>query len=282
MRVSEMLDELRRWIGRERTVEDLLALGPARGLCALLDREAGWVSAGEPLPPLWHWLYLHDTAPQGRLGPDGHERRGDFLPPVALPRRVWAGGHVRFLGRLLLGAPAARTSTVEAVEEKHGRSGGFVRVTVRHRLDGPEGPAVDEVQQLAYRAMPEHPQAITSPDPPADLPTAQWSDEFEPTPVALFRFSALTFNSHRIHYDQPYVTGTEAYPGLIVHAPLLALLLLDAAARRRPGAPAEFQYRALAPAFAGRPLRRNGSGADATADVWAESAGQVVMRGRVR
>ena len=277
--MSESLEGLRRWIGRERTVEDVLALGPARGLCALLDRSPAWVAAGEPLPPLWHWLYLHDAAPQLRIGPDGHERRGDFLPPVAFPRRVWAGGRVRFLGPLLLGAPAARTSRVEDIEEKHGRSGDFVRVTVRHRLEGPAGPAIDEVQQLAYRPAITAPAGASPAGAPSDLPAAQWSDEFDPTPVALFRFSALTFNSHRIHYDQPYVTGTEGYSGLIVHAPLLALLLLDAALRRRTAPPTGYEYRALAPAFAGAHVHLRGHTGDDGTEVWAESAGSVVMRG---
>ena len=262
-------------------MEDVLALGPARGLCAVLDRSPAWVAAGEPLPPLWHWLYLHDAAPQQRIGPDGHERRGDFLPPVTFPRRVWAGGAVRFLGPLLLGAPAARTSRVEDVEEKHGRTGDFVRVTVRHRLEGPGGPAIDEVQQLAYRPAATARPGASPPSTPSDLPPVQWSDEFDPTPVALFRFSALTFNSHRIHYDQPYVTGTEGYPGLIVHAPLLALLLLDAALRRRTSPPLVYEYRALAPAFAGARLRLRGHTGEGRTEVWAESADCVVMRGTV-
>ncbi len=249
---------------------------------ALLDRDSGWIQAGERLPPLWHWLYLHDPAPQSRLGPDGHERRGDFLPPVLFPRRVWAGGHVRFLGPLLLGAPAARTVTVETVEEKEGRAGPFVRVTVRHRVEGPVGPAVDEVQQLAYRPA-RGPEEATSPGAsPVDLPPAAWSDRFEATTVALFRFSALTLNAHRIHYDAPYVTGQEGYSGLIVHAPLLALLLLDAAGRRRARPPAEFEYRALAPAFAPVTLRLQGTAGEDEMEVWAEADGRVVMRGIIR
>ncbi len=296
---------LQDWLGREEAVADVLALGPARALAATLDRDAGWVRAGAPLPPLWHWAYLHTPAPAARLGPDGHPQTDRFLPPVPLPRRMWAGGRLTFHHPLQLGEWARRVSTVARIEEKHGRSGRFFRVTVAHRILAGGGVAVEEEQVLAYReaaspgereaaAAPGKPQvaalpgeregaagepaAATSPEEPAP----DWSDVVRPTPVLLFRFSALTLNGHRIHYDQPYARS-EGYPALVVHAPLLALLLLDGAERRLGRGPATFEYRALAPLFEGEAIRIEGRAEEDGAAVWARGEdGRVAMTGRVR
>lgn len=269
------------WLGQEEVIEDVLALGPARGLAALLDRDAGWVRPDAPLPSLWHWAYLHAPTPASRLAPDGHTRTGDFLPPVPLPRRMWAGGRLRFHRSLQLGQGARRVSAVVRIEEKHGRGGRFFLVTVRHRIVAGGAVAIEEEQDLAYR---EAPQTTSSPAAPAspELPAAAWSDVVQATPVLLFRFSALTLNGHRIHYDRPYATEVEGYPGLVVHAPLLALLLLDAAERRLDRAPAQFDYRARTPLFAGEHIRIEGALDEGGAAVWARGEdGRIAMTGRV-
>ncbi len=273
-------ERLREWIGREEVVEDVLALGPARGLAALLDRDAGWIRPGAPLPPLWHWAYLLAPAPASRLGADGHARTGDFLPPSPLPRRVWAGGHLRFHHPLQLGATARRVSTVAGVEEKQSGRGPFVLVTVNHRILAGGGVAVEEDQALAYRE-PLPPSG--SPEAAADLrlPAAAWSEVVRPGSVMLFRFSALTLNGYRIHYDQAYARD-EGYPDLVVHAPLLALLLHDGAQRRLSLTPTAFEYRARTPLFAGEAIRVEGASEHAGALVWARGEdGRVAMTGRV-
>lgn len=268
------------WVGRERVEEDLVDPFPARAMAALLDRDPDRFSEGTPLPAGWHWLHFKPLVRRGELGEDGHERLGSFLPPVPRSRRMWAGGILAFHGELRLGERALRRSTVEAVERKEGRSGSLVFVTVRHRITTARGLAVDEAQHLVYR-----PAAAASvrpgPEPPAD---PAWSEPFLADAVALFRFSALTFNGHRIHYDAPYATQVEGFPGLVVHGPLLALLLLDGASRRGPPrrgppgqgspdqgapghttpgpksrAPDRFAYRAVSPLFEGEAFRIEGS-----------------------
>jgi 3-methylfumaryl-CoA hydratase len=261
MNLSETVAGLRDWVGRTTTEQDELSLFPARGMAALLDREPKAFQNGSLLPPGWHWLYFKPTTPQSQLGDDGHARRGDFLPPVTLPRRMWAGGSLRFHTPLRLGEPAERISTIRHVEAKEGRSGRLVFVNVHHSVTGARGLACDEEQHIVYRDAPSaavqeaHGQQLPEP--------VQWREEFLPSRVALFRFSALTFNGHRIHYDQPYAEH-EGYPDLVVHAPLIALLLLDAAGRHAPERePSLFEYRAVAPLFAGRVIRLQGGPAEA-------------------
>jgi 3-methylfumaryl-CoA hydratase len=244
------------WIGKERYQEDGLDLFPARGMAALLDRDPEAMTEGVPLPLGWHWLYFKPVVRRSELGTDGHQRLGTFLPDVGLPRRMWAGGALTFSGELRLGDAVRRRSTIESIEEKSGKSGRLVFVTVRHRVETERGLAVDEAQNLVYR------EAGAAAAPPAPAPQAPaWSDPFVADEVTLFRFSALTFNGHRIHYDRPYATTLENYPELVVHGPLLALLLLDAAARHGGRAPARFAYRAVSPAFAGEALRVEGAAA---------------------
>jgi 3-methylfumaryl-CoA hydratase len=249
---------LRQWIGRSHTEEDELSLFPARGMAALLDREPHTVQRGSRLPPAWHWLYFKPTTPQGQLGDDGHPLRGGFLPPVPLPRRMWAGGRLRFGAPLHLGDGAHCVSTVRDVVIKHGRAGPLVFVTVHHAIAGPAGLACEEEQHIVYRDAGDH-DASPATQAPAD-PVFVWQQQFMPGNVALFRFSALTFNAHRIHYDQAWATEREHYPNVLVHAPLTALLLLDAACRHAPAAePGAFEYRAVAPLFAGQPITLRGA-----------------------
>jgi len=244
------MSDLEAWVGREQVEDDRLDLFPARGMAALLDRDAASLVEGTPLPAGWHWLWFKPLDRRSALGDDGHARRGGFLPPVPLPRRMWAGGTLAFPGELRLGERVIRRSTIESVEEKTGRTGRLVFVTVRHRVESVRGLAVDEAQHIVYR---EAAAGGPGDGPPAPADAA-WSDAFVADAITLFRFSALTFNSHRIHYDEPYATRVESYPGPVVHGPLLALLLLDGATRHGGRAPAQFSYRALSPLFAGEPF----------------------------
>lgn len=263
------------WVGRTRVREEAISPWPARAFAATLDHDFTAHEAGTPLPAGWHWLYFHDPVPASRLGPDGHEARGDFLPDVPLPRRMWAGGRLRFHGALVLGDRARRRSTVERVVPKTGRAGPLVFVTVRHEISDAHGVVVEEEQDIVYRGDPSEPgSGGLGPVRAWTRPTG-WASagSFVADEVTLFRFSALTFNGHRIHYDHPYATGVEGYPGLVVHGPLLALLLMGAATRLRQGSPRWFEYRALAPIFHGETIelmrRLPPSPTDEETELWA-------------
>ncbi len=238
------------WIGRTETRTERLGAAPLAGLAATLDRDDPAPRDGTELPPLAHWLYFLPQAPQHELGPDGHPRRGGFLPPVPLPRRMWAGGRFEFHRALRVGDEATRVSRILRVDAKTGRSGELVFVTVRHELSDARGLALTEEHDIVYRAAP-------APGDPAPVPQRAPGDEhfarrIEPDPVLLFRYSALTFNGHRIHYDRRYVTEVEGYPGLVVHGPLIATLLLDLLRRERPQARVvRFAFTALRPTFDG-------------------------------
>ena len=249
-----LVKDYSRWIGVERTRSEVISGWPARALAATLDRDPAQLTDGARLPEGWHWIYFNEPTPASRLGTDGHEARGDFLPEVPLPRRMWAGGRLRFHAPLRIGDRAERTSVVEDVTPKRGRSGALVFVTVRHRIAGPEGLSVDEEQSIVYRAPPPVAAGDGGSSGGGNAERPVWGDtvaRLRPDPVMLFRFSALTFNGHRIHYDHPYATEVEGYPGLVVHGPLLALLLLGAGVERSGGTARDFTYRALAPVFCG-------------------------------
>jgi 3-methylfumaryl-CoA hydratase len=267
------ITHLKSWVGRTQTIEDIIAVDRVAAMAATLDLEKA-PAAGEALPPGWHWLYFNGAARESELGPDGHPRRGGFLPPVPLPRRMWAGGRIAVSGILPVGAPARRTSRILSVEAKSGRSGDLVFVTVRHEVAGGQGPALEEEHDIVYRAAP----APGAPPPkPEPAPTgAIWRREIRPDPVLLFRYSALTFNGHRIHYDHPYVTKVEGYPGLIVHGPLIATLLLDLVAREAPKARLRtFNFRAKSPLFDTAPFHVNGlpEAGGSEVKLWAEGPG---------
>ncbi|MBY0336689.1 MAG: MaoC family dehydratase N-terminal domain-containing protein [Acetobacteraceae bacterium] len=239
------------YVGRTETREDRMDARLAEGLAATLD-----VTLPEgDLPPLWHWMLFQDWRVPGEVGTDGHPKRGGFLPPVHdLPRRMWAGGRLSFQAAgLRVGDTVRRTSTIKAVSEKSGGSGRLVFVTVQHELDGPRGPVLREEHDIVYRGT--EGAAVKAAEPAPDWPGAH-RRETRPDALLLFRYSALTGNGHRIHYDLPYVTREEGYPGLIVHGPLQATLLaaamLEAAG---PGARlARFAFRGKRPAFAGNRL----------------------------
>ena len=263
--------DLATWIGRSETAADTVTPTPVRALAATLDHPVAPVPDGTPLPPLWHWLYFLPVHRQSEIGPDGHARRGGFLPPVELPRRMWAGGRFEFRAPIRVGDPIVRTSTIENVTSKVGRTGPLVFVTVRHevRAGGEPEPALVEFHDIVYVAMPETWVAPEPVPPPAD---AVWREEVPVDTVLLFRYSALTFNGHRIHYDRRYVTEVEGYPGLIVHGPLLATLLLDLVRRNAPEAEVTaFRFRAVRPTFDLHPFQVNGEPqADGTVRLWAQ------------
>jgi 3-methylfumaryl-CoA hydratase len=239
--------QLQQWVGKTEVLHDVVRPQVAAALAATLDYPAA-PGEGEPLPPLWHWTNFWALAPQSQLGADGHPQRGGFLPPVPLPRRMWAGGRFVFHAPIPIGAAITRTSTIAAVSAKEGASGRLVFVTVRHAITRDGQPALTEEHDIVYRdlAAPGAPAA----QPKAAPAQARWSRTIHPDPVLLFRYSALTFNGHRIHYDRTYVTEVEGYPGLIVHGPLIATLLIDLVRRQAPDAViAEFRFRALAPLF---------------------------------
>jgi 3-methylfumaryl-CoA hydratase len=238
------------WIGRTETVTDTFTPTPYAALSATLDRPADRPEAGTPLPALWHWLYFLPLARRSEIGPDGHPKRGGFLPPVPLPRRMWAGSQLRFHAPLRIGDAVTRTSTIENVAEKSGRTGRLVFVKVRHeyRRAAEQAVALTEFHDIVYRDAPK--PTDVAPPPQAAPAAATWQKEWIPDEVLLFRYSALTFNGHRIHYDRRYVTGVEGYPGLVVHGPLIATLLVDLLRWQAPDARvARFEFRAVRPTF---------------------------------
>jgi 3-methylfumaryl-CoA hydratase len=265
--------DLAAWIGRSETASDTIVPTPVIALSATLDHPASAVDAGTPLPPLWHWLYFLPVHRQSEIGPDGHARRGGFLPPVPLPRRMWAGSEFDFVTPIRVGDRLLRTSTIADVTTKEGRSGKLVFVKVRHELrrNAESGPALVEFHDIVYRE-PQRPGDLPPP-PQKACAEAAWQREVVPDEVLLFRYSALTFNGHRIHYDRRYATEVEGYPGLVVHGPLIATLLLDLLRRQAPGAEvARFRFKAVRPTFDLHPFRVNGqpSPDGRTVRLWAQ------------
>nr|WP_294554601.1 MaoC family dehydratase N-terminal domain-containing protein [uncultured Rhodopila sp.] len=271
------VDHLRSWIGRHETLHDRITRFPVAALAAALDRDDPPPQAGDPLPPLWHWLYFLTAARQSALGPDGHPARGGFLPPVPLPRRMFAGARLTFHQPLRIDEEINRVSTIQDVTVKHGRSGALCFVLVRHEVFGERGRALVEEQDIVYR------DAARAGDAPAAPRRARtddaWRRDVVPAEPLLFRFSALTFNSHRIHYDRRYVTEVEGYPGLVVQGPLIATLLTDLLRRNSKREMASFRFRAVSPLFdtAAFAVRGAMEGSDGVA-LWAQdAAGNLAM-----
>ena len=264
------LENMRQWVGRTKAVEDFAAPFPVRALIATFDEQDPDPKIGDPLPPLWHWLYFLPTYRQSQAGPDGHAARGEFLPPVPLPRRMWAGSRLEFLRPLEVGARVKRVSRITEVAPKRGRSGDLVFVTVRHEVSDARGLVLSDEHDIVYRGEGgEKPAAVR----PGEA--SQWEREIHPDPLLLFRYSAVTFNGHRIHYDHPYATRVEGYPGLVVHGPLIATLLVDLLRRNLPEVTLRtYRFRALRPLFdtasfftCGRP-----DGANRAAKLWTRDA----------
>ena len=265
------------WIGATEAVEDDIALAPVLGVAAALDDTETAFEAGSPLPPLWHWFFFLPRAPQSKLGHDGHPERGGFMPPIELPRRMFAGARMRFHRPLVIGRPARREATIRKVAEKEGASGKLAFVTVGYAIQQDGRLCIEEQQDIVYREpgrpVPP-PEAVELPP----VPEGAWSRVVEADPRLLFRFSALTFNAHRIHYDRRYAVEEEGYPGLVVHGPLTALLLMELV-RNHAGRPVVgFEFRGRAPLFDLAPFRILGRPQDSRVELEAQGPdGTVAM-----
>jgi 3-methylfumaryl-CoA hydratase len=260
------ISSLRQWVGRQETLADPMPAFPAAAMAAVLDRDEA-PRAGDPLPPLWHWIYFHELHKSSDLSASGHPRLGDFLPPVPLPRRMWAGGRVSFLRPLRIGEAAQRVSTVTEVSHKQGASGELMFVVVRHEISGRDGPAIVEEHDIVYREAAR--PGLAPPAPPRSTARAVWKREKAFDVPLLFRYSALIFNANRIHYDRPYAKE-QGYEGIVVHGPLIATLLADLAHHNADAPIASFRYRLLSPLVDGVPCAFCGAPNGKSVTLWAE------------
>jgi 3-methylfumaryl-CoA hydratase len=264
------LDSLKQWIGRTETAVDYVTVPMVDRLSATLDRDDAFPKIGDPLPVGWHSTLFPRIVRHSQIGPDGHPQRGDFLPPVPLPRRMFAGKRTTFLAPLRVGDEVKRLSTIQNVTVKDGRSGRMVFVTVKTDISSPRGLAISEEQDIVYRGEPDK---NAPPAPPQPAPgKAVWQHEVTPDPVMLFRYSALTFNGHRIHYDHPYVTGVEGYPNLVMNGGLTTLLVYELA-RSHGSTPVKFMSsRNVRALFVNRSITLCGepSADNRTAKLWAQ------------
>jgi 3-methylfumaryl-CoA hydratase len=267
------------WVGREEENTERILGSAVTAMAATLDFERA-PRAGEPLPPGWQWLFFNPVARRSALGVDGHPRRGGFLPPIELPRRMWAGSRIRYLADLPVEAQATRRSRILKIENKSGKRGALSFVTVQHTISCDGTACISEEQDIVYREV-TPPGAVTAAAPPQRYDgVPQWSRSFEADTTLLFRYSALTFNGHRIHYDQAYARDEEGYPGLVVHGPLTATLLQQFALEHGGGRPlARFDFRGVTPLFVGRAFQLEGQqGDDGTLAVWARGPdGELAM-----
>lgn len=247
------LAHLRGWIGRTDCASELVTADVVRRFRAVFDEASPEPSMGAVAPRLLHWCLAQPAALTRELGRDGHPARGGFLPPVPLPRRMWASGSLAFADDIEVGDTVRRTSTVADVSVKEGRNGTLCFVTVEHEVSAAGRKVLAETQNIVYRGSDTNARA----EPPAAAPQGRHRHELSPSPPLLFRYSALTFNTHRIHYDHPYATRVEGYPGLVVHGPLQATLLMRLATQVRGVPPARFAFRGLSPAFDNAPLVLN-------------------------
>lgn len=274
------------WIGQKQRVEDIIDLNRAQAMNATLNVSADTIQHGTALPHLWHWLYFWELMQHEGLSNDGHAKRGGFLPPIQLPRRMWAGGQLEFLHPLNIGANAERQSKIENIENKEGKSGKLSFVTVAHEIVSEGKCCIREKQTIVYREAAKPSETSSGRQkqitPPPTAPIADFSREIKPDPLLLFRYSALTFNAHRIHYDRGYVTEDEGYPGLLVHGPLLATLLIQLAGEQFPERRiVGFNFRAVGPTFDFEPFSINGKAPteDGLIELWiANKAGEICMK----
>jgi len=273
--------DLRCWIGRTQHRQETLTLGLAERFNATFDW-SGPLQVGADAPLLVHLCLCQTPAPAETLGPDGHPIRGEFLPPVPLPRRMWAGGAFEFHQAPRIGETVSRQSTVTDVTLKEGRSGPLCFVTVTHEVTADGRPLVTERQDIVYRDAPPAGSLVTAAVLTADRASmGQRIRRIRPSTVFLFRYSALTFNGHRIHYDRPYAIGEEGYPGLIVHGPLQATLLAHFAADIRGRTPRRFRFRSLSPVHDGSDMILNASEREGGLVLWtAMENGPVAMEAR--
>lgn len=242
------------WIGRQEVIDDDLCLAPALAAAAMLDDPATRFAPGSALPPLWQWFYFLPRVQQTMLGVDGHPQRGGFMPPIPYPRRMFAGARMRFHRPLLIGQPARRKAVIRDIRLKSGRSGALAFVSVLYSFLQAGQLCIEEEQDIVYREpgpAVDRPRVLDWPQ----LPSGAWARVVRPDPMLLFRFSALTFNAHRIHYDRPYAIEEEGYPGLVVHGPLTAVLLMELVRQHVQHPVQTFRFRGLAPLFDLAPFR---------------------------
>ena len=280
--MSQTLDieTLRGWIGRTDTASDEVTAQKAREMRVTLDQDAGTPQAGDAAILTAHWCLAQPTVPLRGVGPDGHPARGGFLPPVPLPRRMWAGGELHFRDAVRVGDAVTRTSRIADVVVKEGRTGTLCFVTVAHEISTPRGIALRERQDIVYRGV-DAPAGGQGKSEPPRAPT--WQETVDAGPVMLFRYSAITFNSHRIHYDRTYCREEEGYPGLVVHGPLQATLLVEFAARLLGRPPEVFSFRSVRPIFDGAPLTLNAVEGVEGLELWtADAEGRAAMLAHAR
>ncbi len=267
---------LKTWEGRAEEARDTVTPWLVAAYRATLDLGEASLEPGAPAPQGLHWCLALPTVRTGELGPDGHAARGGFLPPVPLPRRMWAGGRVRFADALRIGDAVTRRSTVKSVDLKEGRTGRLVFVVVEHRVETARGLAITEEHDIVYRGLDApavRPTGQTKPAEAADI-----TRSVEPSAPLLFRYSALTFNGHRIHYDRKYTMETEGYPGLIVHGPLQATLLIGLGGELAGRPLDRFDFRATKPLFDLAPFTISGRRTQAGFALWAaDAAGERTM-----
>jgi 3-methylfumaryl-CoA hydratase len=272
------LDHLRQWIGRTTRASDIVTAQLVKGLRATLFLPVGEPKTGDAAPYTVHWCLAPPVAPASELGADGHPSRGGFLPPVPLPRRMWAGGELEFFDTLRVGDEVTRSSRIKDVSLKTGSTGMLCFVAVDHEIATPRGLAIRERHDVVYRDV--SPASAAPAKAAGPVPKAQHRETHFADPVLLFRYSALTFNGHRIHYDRDYVTKVEGYPGLIVHGPMQAALLVEFAAKLRDRVPKTFAYRGVQPLFEGSEFSVNANETAEGMETWTANAeGQPTMKG---
>jgi 3-methylfumaryl-CoA hydratase len=276
--MMESVQSISSWIGREHSTRDMVRLAPILGFQATLD----WPELSAPsdgiIPYLSHWLYFLPADPMNQLADDGHPRRGGFLPPVSLPRRMWAGSRIKFIRPMRIDSQVVRRSTIGDVKEKLGRTGRLVFVRIDHEISDHAGLLISESQDVVYREA--HTRDSVAAVPQRAPVCSDWIREIIPSPALLFRYSALTFNSHRIHYDFPYARDAEGYAGLVVHGPLIATLLLNELVHYRQGVEVDnFEFRAIKPVISPDPFFICGSVHGTIATLFAHnSAGDLCMQ----
>ncbi|WP_053384543.1 FAS1-like dehydratase domain-containing protein [Leucobacter celer] len=277
------------WIGRSETLHDIASRSAAIGLAAVLERPIAPAAMDTTrVFPLGHWLQFTPTAPMSELGDDGHPELGGFMPPLDLPRRMWAGSRIDYHSPIVIGQHLERLSTIESITPKIGSSGRLCFVVLHHEISADGELAVTDRQTIVYRDAvnvdPTSPSPRRPPRPDGPVPAGwDWSLARHPIETTLFRYSALTFNTHRIHYDLPYTTGVEGYPGLVVHGPLLATYLMDGFLRAHPDAEvASFEFTARSPIFCGEQIhvagRANGENAEELAVIAPDGTAALTAR----
>ena len=262
------MTQLEDWLGKTQTKCETINARQAELLAVTLGKPAP--RKNEVLPHCWHWAWFNDALPATELGRDGHPKRGGFLPPVSLPRRMWAGGHLNFISPIIVGRKIKKTSTIADIKHRKGKTGELCIVTIEHKLFDEDTLCVDEKQSLVFREDPAQdapaPEHIEPPSP------EEITETLQPDPVMMFRYSALTFNGHRIHYDVDYARNVEGYPDLVFHAPLTATALCNLSQQLLPkGAVTSFEYRATSPLFCNAPVKLSGAMHNGKATVWAET-----------